>query len=93
MERVLRTKIFKNEPAVVKPGAAVKVWSRKAQPTRRELYFLYGSFEYSSSRDVWQYIYRRNSGYLSSCILWLLAVPVAGDVHVRSHCLAFSDRK
>ena len=41
MERVLRTKIFKNEPAVVKPGAAVKVVAKGAADAPRALLFVW----------------------------------------------------
>ena len=41
MERVLRTKIFKNEPAAVKPGAAVKVVTKGAADAPRALLFVW----------------------------------------------------
>ena len=91
-ERVLSANIFKNKhTAAACAGRPRRL--RERLPARAELWFERGSFEDSSSRDVWDPIYRSYLSYLSSCILWPLAVPVASDEHVGPVFEMHSDRQ
>jgi len=80
-ERVLSANIFKNKLTAAAHARRPRR-SCERLPARAELWFERGSFEDSSSRDVWDPIYRSYCAYLSSCIVWPLAVPVASDEHV-----------
>ena len=80
-ERVISANIFKNKHTAAACAGRPRR-SRERLPACRKLWFERGSFEDSSSRDVWDPIYRSYLSYLSSCILWPLAVPVASDEHV-----------
>ena len=78
-------KFFKNKPATAvlcsRSSTACVRQRRRAWPG-----FECGSGQYPCQRRVWNVIYRMYRAYLSSCIFWSLAVPVASMAMLNGMC-------